>query len=95
MDIIETLGHEFHIEKIIDLSHFMKGRFLEGTGSIVFDHANKTAYACISPRTDAGISQSLGYQPISFFMLRTRMAKAIYHTNVMMCIRTGLCRSLP
>lgn len=93
MDIIETLGHEFHIDKIIDLSYSEnEGRFLEGTGSIVFDHANKTAYACISPRTDAGIfaevSQSLGYQPISFHASDAN-GKAIYHTNVMMCIGPG------
>ncbi len=93
MDIIETLGQEFCIEKIIDLSHFEnEGRFLEGTGSIVFDHKGKTAFACISPRTDAKlfseISQTLGYLPISF-RATDENRKEIYHTNVMMCIGPG------
>lgn len=93
MDIIETLGQEFLVEKIIDLSHFEnEGRFLEGTGSMVFDHASKTAYACISPRTDAGlfaeVSETLGYRPISFHATDAN-GSAIYHTNVMMCIGAG------
>lgn len=93
MDIIETLGTEFQIAKTIDLSHFEnETRFLEGTGSIVFDHASKTAYACISPRTDAGlftdVSETLGYRPISFHAADEN-GRAIYHTNVMMCIGPG------
>jgi len=93
MDIIETLGQEFCIDKIIDLSHFENdGRFLEGTGSMIFDHANKIAYACVSPRTDeklfAEVSQTLGYTPVSFRAVDTK-GNAIYHTNVMMCIGPG------
>lgn len=89
MDIIETLAQEFRIEKAIDLSyHESKDGFLEGTGSIVFDHANKTAYACISPRTNkelfSEVSQTLGYKPISFHAVDAS-GNAIYHTNVMMC----------
>jgi len=93
MDIIESLRTEFLIEKIIDISHFEnEGRFLEGTGSIVFDHANKIAYACLSPRTDSElfreISQTLGYRPISFHATDSN-GRSIYHTNVMMCIGVG------
>ncbi len=92
-DIIEKLGKDFQIEKIIDLSHFEnEDRFLEGTGSIVFDHVNKNAYACLSPRTDEKIftetSQTLGYTPISFQAVDAK-GRAIYHTNVMMCIGVG------
>lgn len=93
MDIIETLGQEFLIGKVVDLSHFEKeNRFLEGTGSIVFDHVNKIAYACLSPRTDAAlfdkVSQTLGYTPISFRAADAN-GRAVYHTNVMMCIGVG------
>ncbi len=93
MDIIETLGKEFRIEKVIDLSHFEnENHFLEGTGSMVFDHANRTAYACISPRTDEGlfaeVSRTLGYRSISFHAVDANDT-AIYHTNVMMCIGVG------
>ena len=88
-----SLRKQFRIERIVDLSHFEnEARFLEGTGSIVFDHANKTAYACISPRTDAElfteIAQTLGYLPVSFRAVDEN-GKEIYHTNVMMCIGIG------
>lgn len=93
MDIVESLRRDFRIEKIIDLSHFEnENRFLEGTGSIVFDHVNKIAYACLSPRTDEKLftetSQTLGYTPISFRAVDAKN-RAIYHTNVMMCIGVG------
>ncbi len=93
MEIIEALGTEFRIEKIIDLSHFEnENRFLEGTGSIVFDHANKIAYASLSPRTDeelfTEIARTLGYAPMSFRAVDIN-GRAIYHTNVMMCIGVG------
>lgn len=93
MDIVDTLGQEFRIDKIIDLSHFENdNRFLESTGSIVFDHNSKTSYACLSPRTDkelfTDISQNLDYQPVSFSAVNEN-GKEIYHTNVMMCIGPG------
>ncbi|MEJ7625010.1 MAG: arginine deiminase-related protein [Pyrinomonadaceae bacterium] len=92
-DIIDELRTRFRIDKVIDLSHYeTRGRFLEGTGSIVFDHVNRVAYACLSPRTDAGllaeVCGSLGYRPHSFHASDAN-GDAIYHTNVMMCVGTG------
>jgi len=89
-DIIEALSVEFVINKIIDLSGYeTHDRFLEGTGSIVFDHDNRLAYACLSPRTDEGllamVCERLGYTPSSF-RANDRNGNPIYHTNVMMCI---------
>lgn len=64
-------------------------RFLEGTGSIVFDHQHRLAYACASPRTDVELleelCQKLGYRPISFKAVDAE-GQAIYHTNVMMAL---------
>ena len=38
---------------MVDLSDLERsGVFLEGTGSIVFDHVARVGYACLSPRTD-------------------------------------------
>ena len=46
------------------------GRFLEGTGSLVFDHVARVAYACLSPRTDPALlgewCAELGYAPCTF-----------------------------
>ena len=90
MDIIDELRSNFEVSKIIDLSGYeVSGKFLEGTGSIVFDHRAKIAYACSSPRTDEGLlirlCERLGYQPM-YFDASDKNGKAIYHTNVMMNI---------
>lgn len=89
-DIVEKLKERFKIREILDLSgHEIEGRFLEGTGSIVFDHENKIAYACLSPRTDKElfikVSEYLHYKPV-YFHSYDMNGKEIYHTNVMMCI---------
>lgn len=90
MDIIDELGKTFLIKNIIDLSGHENGNiFLEGTGSIVFDHQNKIGYACISPRTDKElfmeVCNQLQYQPF-YFYAHDRNGIEIYHTNVLMCI---------
>lgn len=92
-DIVEELKNKFVINKVIDLSiHEKENHFLEGTGSIVFDHTNKVAYACLSPRTDKDIFVDLvgqlGYRLVSF-TASDKNGAAIYHTNVMMCISEG------
>lgn len=93
LDIIETLKKQFNVNEILDLSPYeQEGKFLEGTGSIVFDHDNKIAYACLSPRTDKWLFEKvcshLNYTPISFFA-HDQNGTEIYHTNVMMCIGKG------
>lgn len=90
LDIIEKIKENFIIESIIDLSNYEnENLFLEGTGSIVFDHLHKIAYACLSVRTNRElflkICKILNYTPILFHAFDNNK-KAIYHTNVMMCI---------
>jgi len=89
-DIIARLEDCFAVKHIIDLSRFEHdNKFLEGTGSMVLDRGNKIAYACISPRTDREVlnlfCEQAGYKPISFNAI-DQHGKAIYHTNVLMCI---------
>ena len=90
LDIIDSLRKDFEVTKILDLSKYEKeSRYLEGTGSIIFDHLNKIAYACLSPRTDKDlfveVCDYLNYKPI-YFYAHDKSGKEIYHTNVMMCI---------
>lgn len=63
--------------------------FLEGTGSIIFDHQHQLAYACLSPRTDANLleelCQAIGYQKVVFHSVDEK-GQDIYHTNVMMAL---------
>jgi len=91
-DIIEELQtkHNFVINQQIDLtSEEQNEKFLEGTGSIVFDYVNRIAYACISQRTDKDllekVASKLGYKVQAFSSVDAN-GKEIYHTNVMMCV---------
>jgi hypothetical protein len=63
--------------------------YLEGTGSMVFDHEYKKIYACISDRAHPLLlhqfAEKIGYDLISF-TAKDKSGKPIYHTNVMMCI---------
>lgn len=89
-DILETLRSQFTIREVVDLSCYeQEGRFLEGTGSLIFDHEHRVAYAGLSPRTDQGLVQQvtslLGYRPVAFHAADAQ-GHAIYHTNVMLCV---------
>ncbi|AZQ61008.1 amidinotransferase [Flammeovirga pectinis] len=91
-DIIELLEMCFHVSSVTDLSPLeQEGKFLEGTGSIIFDRVNKIAYACLSRRTNAELFkehvEELGYTPILFDAVDENQ-KPIYHTNVMLAIAT-------
>lgn len=89
--VIDTVLREgFHSERRINLEFNEKiNRFLEGTGSIIFDHQHRLAYACLSPRTDAGLldelCQLLGYEKVVFHAVDAK-GQDIYHTNVMMAL---------
>lgn len=91
-DLLEDLSVQrgFRIERVIDLSHHeRRGKFLEGTGSMVLDRVNRIVYACMSVRTDLDVlgdfAQQLGYEIIAF-EARDAYGVPIYHTNVMMSV---------
>jgi hypothetical protein len=89
-EIQDFLSQKFHITKRIDLTPYeAEGKFLEGTGSIVFDHLHKTAYACYSERTHptllANYCKSIGYQFFGFDAVDAQ-GVPIYHTNVLMAL---------
>ncbi|NDW10848.1 amidinotransferase [Dysgonomonas sp. 520] len=83
---------------ILDIADYTaseaENKFLEGTGSMVFDRENRVAYAAISKRTDAELffrfCREFNFRPVSFHAHQTVNGerKPIYHTNVMMCIGT-------
>jgi hypothetical protein len=83
----------YRVERLLDLTHHeLYGRFLEGTGSVVFDHVGRVAYACPSPRTGAAVLDELcaelGYQPVTF-AATDGAGVPVYHTNVALSIGTG------
>lgn len=90
-DQIEAQG--FQIEHIVDYtSAEEEALFLEGTGSIILDRVNRKAYCALSPRADEELfiefCEDFEYTPVVFTANQTvdGERKAIYHTNVMMCV---------
>ena len=80
----------FVINKYTDLTSYeKKGKFLEGTGSLVFDCISKVAYTCLSPRTHRDLipefEKYTGYTTVKFYAYDKNGAP-IYHTNVIMAI---------
>jgi hypothetical protein len=92
-DLVQQLKAFTKSNTVNDLSeNEEKGRFLEGTGSMVFDHVNRSIYACLSPRTDQELFEqyaiSRKFNPVSFSAWDAGQ-QLIYHTNVMLSIGSG------
>lgn len=93
-DILDELKNKgFEINEIIDFTTSEKeNKFLEGTGSMIFDHENKIAYGSVSLRLDEGLfrdfCEKMDFTPVVFHSFQTAGGERlpIYHTNVMMCV---------
>ena len=66
--------------------------FLEGTGSMILDRVNHTAYCALSPRADEDLflefCEDFDQYPVVFNAYQTVEGQraAVYHTNVILCI---------
>jgi hypothetical protein len=88
--IEQVIESGFESKQRINLEFYEKiDRFLEGTGSVVFDHVWRIAYACISPRTDTEVlkdlCENIDYRPIVFKAVDAK-AVPVYHTNVLLSV---------
>ncbi len=95
--VADELG--FRERRRLDLrAHAERGRFLEGTGSLVLDHVGRIAYAARSVRTDASLvaewAEWMGYEPV-LFDTRGRDGAPLYHTNVVLAIGTRFALVCP
>ena len=94
MEIIDQVKvNGFQVDEIVDWSKSEDDNvFLEGTGSMIFDHDHKIAYGSVSLRLDEKLfrryCESIGYKPVVFHSFQTAGSERlpIYHTNVMMCV---------
>jgi len=73
-----------------DLTAFeSRGKFLEGTGSLVLDREARVAFACLSPRTDRELAERwadrMGYRLVLFEAFDAG-GVPVYHTNVVMAV---------
>jgi hypothetical protein len=92
-DIVVELRNHYRVTDVIDYSPFEDDDYcLEGTGSLVFDHPNKIAYASLSNRSNPKVIQrfaeDFSYEPVTFTSIDSN-GQPIYHTNVMMSIGTA------
>ncbi|MDR0799555.1 MAG: amidinotransferase [Dysgonamonadaceae bacterium] len=94
LDLLKLLENKgFTMQTLIDYTDAEKdNRFLEGTGSMILDRANRVAYAALSERTDRDLflrfCRDLNFKPVYFHANQTvdRQRLPIYHTNVIMCV---------
>lgn len=89
-DMLHTICNDFAVKDVEDWSEYEADNFfLEGTGSMIFDHENKMVYACISERTHRHLFEKFavkhGYTPVAF-VAKDANGVPVYHTNVMMHI---------
>lgn len=94
-DILNWIETTTKTDYKIDLTDkALQNKFLEGTGSIVFDYRNKIAYASESPRTDVSLFEDfcteIGYIPVSFQSFDLT-GNPVYHTNVVLTIADNYC----
>jgi len=93
-DVLEKLEkQDFKIESVVDYTSAENEQvFLEGTGSLLLDRENRIAYCALSPRADEDLfiefCEDFEFTPVLFSANQTvgGKRKAIYHTNVMMCL---------
>lgn len=93
-DILETIKNKgFTINKVDDISSTENDeKFLEGTGSMIFDHDYKIAYGSVSLRLDEQLFREFceknDFTPVVFHSYQNVGMERlpIYHTNVMMCV---------
>ena len=82
--------HGYLVRQTVDLTpHVIAGRYLEGTGSLVFDRPRQRAFASRSVRTDPAVvaefDRALGYSTLLFDAV-DRSGQPIYHTNVLLSV---------
>jgi hypothetical protein len=93
-EVLEAVENEgFLLNEIIDLSESENNeKYLEGTGSMIFDHDKKLAYGSVSLRLNEELfkryCEKIGYEAVIFHSFQTTNGERlpIYHTNVMMCV---------
>jgi len=93
-DVLDRLEEQgFVIENIVDYTSAEEAEvYLEGTGSLLLDRVHRKAYCALSDRADEDLfiefCEDFEYTPVIFTANQTVNGerKAIYHTNVMMCM---------
>lgn len=89
-DVISELEKTYKVNKRYSFEHYeAEEKFLEGTGSMIFDREHQRVFACLSDRTDITLLDKFcvltGTKRVVFHSVDSA-GMPIYHTNVMMAI---------
>lgn len=89
-EILRSFKEDLNYSSFTDFSKYeSEDKFLEGTGSIIFDHKNKIAYCVESERSDEElfmvVCNHLDYEGV-FLKAKKVNGVSIYHTNVIMSV---------
>jgi hypothetical protein len=93
LDVIDELRRHYAVNEVVDYSKSETDKqYLEGTGSLVLDHAHRIAYVSLSQRAHPEplkkFCADFNFEPV-IFRSHDASGCAIYHTNVMMCLGTS------
>lgn len=91
-DVIDLLKQQYRVQDVIDYSGLEQDAvYLEGTGAMVLDHIARVAYTVRSQRADPlaleRFCTHFNFEPM-LFDAADAQGRAVYHTNVLMCIGT-------
>ncbi len=91
-DVIDLLKQAYRVQDVIDYSGLEQDHvYLEGTGAMVLDHSDRVAYVARSNRADPlaleRFCTHFNFEPMLFDAADAH-GRAVYHTNVLMCIGT-------
>lgn len=96
--VLDAVRAHHHLTRVLDHTALERdGIYVEGTGSILFDHDARLAYASVSPRTHPDavrqVCGDLGYTPV-LFHAEVNGAPP-YHTNVLLAIGEDIAVFFP
>lgn len=91
-DVMDLLKQDYRVQDVIDYSGLEQDQvYLEGTGAMVLDHIDRVAYAVRSNRANPlaleRFCTHFNFEPL-LFDAADAQGRAVYHTNVLMCIGT-------
>jgi len=92
-DVIDLLKRAYRVQDVIDYSGLEQDHvYLEGTGAMVLDHIDRVAYVARSDRADPlaleRFCTHFNFEPM-LFDAADAQGRAVYHTNVLMCVGTN------
>ena len=97
-DLIAYFQEMYEISSVADLREVADGSALEGTGSMVFDRANGSAFLTPSVRSTVAlglaVTKDLGFHLVPLKAL-SQSGQPLYHTNVVIAVGSGFLLACP